>query len=150
MIRDVTVMELSTAVKLGHEFWAEGALPGKLVSEVWIRNWTGLIRSGTGKIFGLYVDGKLVGCLGAIFSKDLNDDQLVATEAFWFVGEKFRGQGIKLLLSFHAEAQQRGVSRILMMHLFNQNAEQVAKLYTRLGFKAVETHFVKSLGEKVF
>ncbi len=149
MIRELSILELEAAAKLGLEFWAEGALPGKLVPKVWIKNWTAFIRSEIGKIWGLYgAEGKLLGCLGALFTEDINDGELVATESFWFVTGEQRGQGIKLLLSFLTYARQRGVSRVIMMHLFNKNAEQVAKLYTRIGFKPVETHFVMSLNEK--
>ncbi len=144
MIKELEVEELNTAAKIGQKFWGEGALPGRLVPEVFVRNWTTLMNNGMGKIFGLYDGPDLVGALGAIVVPDLNDGDLTATECFWFVEEDHRGNGVRLLLNFVKYAKEIGCVRVNMVHLFNEHADKLQKLYGKLGFSPVETHYIKT------
>lgn len=145
MIRELKAEELKLAASIGQQFWDEGFLPGKLVPEVFVKNWTFLIGNGMGKIFGLYQDENLVGALGSIVAPDLNDGELTATECFWFVDEKNRGNGVKLLLNFVNYAKEIGCVRVNMVHVFNSHADKLKNLYERLGFSPVETHYIKTL-----
>ena len=145
MIKELSVDELLTAGEIGKEFWLEGCLPGSIKPEVFVANWTILINNGMGKIFGLYDKGSLVGALGAIVVPDLNDGEKTGTETFWFVRPTHRGSGIKLLLHFLQYAKEIGCVRVNMVHLFNEHANKLAKLYAKLGFKPVETHYILTL-----
>jgi GNAT superfamily N-acetyltransferase len=144
MIKELEVQELEDAAKIGLKFWAEGALPGSLKPEVFVRNWTVLLGNGMGKIFGLYEEGQLIGALGAIVVADLNDGELTATECFWFVDPASRGNGVRLLLNFVKYAKEIGCVRVNMVHLFNSHADKLSKLYQKLGFSPVETHYIKT------
>ena len=145
MIKEVPVEDMDKAAELGTKFFQEAGLPGTLNPELFKKNWTYLIASGTGKMFGLYEEGVFVGAIGVIISPDLNDGELVASEAFWFIHPSKRGGGLKLLLHFLSYAKEIGCVRVIMVHLFNQNREQLSKLYTKLGFAPVEVHYVKTL-----
>ncbi len=145
MIKEVDPKELPIVAEVGLKFWAEGSLPGQLKPEVFIKNWEFLLGNGMGKIFGLYEDGKFVGALGAIIAPDLNDGELCATECFWFIDPDKRGNGVKLLLNFVKYSKEIGCVRVNMVHLFNAHAEKLSKLYKKLGFSPVETHYLKTL-----
>lgn len=145
MIKEVKVEELPKVAEVGKIFFEESNLPGKIDPEIFCKNWKTLIGIGMGKIIGLYRDGEFIGALGFLITPDINDGKLVATETFWFVSPKFRGQGIKLLLFFIKHAKEIGCVRVIMMHLFNSHSEQLSKLYENLGFSAIEKHYLKNL-----
>ncbi len=145
MIKEVELHELPIVAKVGEGFWSEGSLPGSIKSEIFIKNWTALIQNGMGRIFGLYQQGQFVGALGAIIMPDINDGELTATECFWFVGKEHRGVGVRLLLYFVKYAKEIGCVRVNMVHLFNEHANKLSKLYVKMGFSPIETHYVKSL-----
>ncbi len=144
MIKQLEVEELAIAAKIGQQFWDEGALPGRLVPEVFVRNWTTLLGNGMGRIFGLYDGTNLVGALGAIIVPDLNDGDLTATECFWFVRKSHRGNGVRLLLNFVKYAKEIGCVRVNMVHVFNEHANKLSKLYKKIGFSPVEIHYIKT------
>lgn len=145
MIKELKVEELPDAAVLGAKFFAESNLPGTIKAEIFEKNWRFLIDKGMGKIFGVYEQDKLVGALGAIIAPDLNDGELCVTEAFWFIAEAKRGEGVKLLLHFMKYAKEIGCVRVNMVHLFNSHADKLSKLYLRMGFSPVETHYNKNI-----
>lgn len=145
MVKELKAEELPQAAEIGLKFWQEGALPGQLKPEVFVKNWTFLIGNGMGRIFGLYEDDMLVGALGSIVAPDLNDGEITATECFWFVDPNKRGNGVRLLLHFVDYAKEIGCVRVNMVHLFNKHADKLQKLYSKLGFSPVETHYIKTL-----
>lgn len=145
MIKEVDLKELPIVAEVGLKFWEEGALPGSLIPEIFVKNWGFLLQNGMGRIFGLYEDGKFVGALGAIVAPDLNDGALTATECFWFIDPEKRGNGVKLLLNFIKYAKEIGCVRVNMVHLFNEHADKLKKLYEKLGFSPVEAHYIKTL-----
>jgi len=114
-------------------------------SEVFVKNWKALIDLGMGKIYGLYEDDVFVGGLGMLITHDINDGDLVATEAFWFVDPEKRGGGVKLLFFGLRKVKEIGCVRVIMMHLLKSNSEQISQLYESLGFSAIEKHYVKNL-----
>lgn len=145
MIKELQIEELKRAAEIGKQFFIESNLPGAIKPDIFDKNWRFLIGNGMGKIFAMYEGEELVGALGAIIAPDINDGDLCATEAFWFVTEANRGAGIKLLLYFVKYAKEIGCVRINMVHLFNEHANKLSKLYGKMGFKPIETHYVLSL-----
>ncbi len=131
--------------EVGKQFFEESNIPGKIDSDVFCKNWNALIDVGMGKIYGAYSEEVLVGGLGALITPDLNDGKKVATEAFWFISPKFRGEGIKLLLFFLNRAKEIGCERVIMVHLFNSHSDKLSKLYENLGFQPIEKHYLKNL-----
>lgn len=145
MIREAKVSDLKELAVLGSAFFIESNLPGSIDSQVFSENWEKLIESGVGKIFCLCDSNAVVGALGAIFSKDLNDGAMVASEAFWFVEKRNRGQGMKLLFHFLDRAKTEGCARVGMAHLFNERDGQLSKIYSKLGFAPTEVHYIKNI-----
>ena len=104
-----------------------------------------LIRSKKGKIFALEDERKITGALGFLIGPALEDGVLCCTEAFWYVDEKHRGAGLKLLNKFESYAKSIGCKRIGMVHLENSMPDKLKKLYTRKKYKHIESMYLKEL-----
>jgi GNAT superfamily N-acetyltransferase len=145
MITQLTVEQVPLAVEFGPLFWAEGKLPGSFVPAKFVGTWKRATANGSGGILGQWSEGKLVGILGFFMWPDINDGELVATEAFWYVKEGHRGNGVRLLLDYEKLARERGCKRIGMVHLSALKADKLSALYERMGYVPTETHFFKEL-----
>jgi GNAT superfamily N-acetyltransferase len=145
MIRALTIDEVPLAADVGLSFFKEANLPGELIPSVFIASWQTLIKLKQGYIFGLFHNSFFVGGLGMIVYNDINDGALVASEAFWYVHPQHRGNGLRLL--FHAQkvAKELACKRLTMIHLLNATGDKLSPLYARLGFKPIETHYLKDL-----
>jgi|TARA_R110001606_G_scaffold174774_1_gene321376 GNAT superfamily N-acetyltransferase len=111
----------------------------------WILSWKELIRSKKGKIFALEDERKITGALGFLIGPALEDGVLCCTEAFWYVDEKHRGAGLKLLNKFESYSKSIGCKRIGMVHLENSMPDKLKKLYTRKKYKHIESMYLKEL-----
>lgn len=147
MIRELTVEELPLVPPVGKEFFETGAIPGKLIPEVFVASWNRFYEVDIGRIFGFFVDDKIVGVLGAIVYPDPNDGVVVATEMFWFVGAEHRHGlgGLRLFDAFETWARSRNAGRMAMIHLQALAPETLEKLYLRKGYQKIESHYVKTL-----
>ena len=111
----------------------------------WIPTWKDLIKSKKGKIFALEKEKKIIGALGFLITPALEDGVLCATEAFWYVDEKHRGSGLKLLNKYESYAKSVGCKRIGMVHLENSMPDRLKKLYVRKQYKHIESMYLKEL-----
>lgn len=146
MVSYATLSDLPELCKLGKKFSEEAnsyACP--FVPTVWVSKWAKLIESGVGFILKAESDGVIVGSLGFIAVEDLNDGNLVANEAFWFVLPEARGRGFELLIKYEEEARGIGCSRCSMIHLEKLQPEKLGKLYLKRGYEKMETSYFKQL-----
>jgi GNAT superfamily N-acetyltransferase len=100
---------------------------------------------GGAKIFGLKINGKIVGGICIIFVESMLDGVLECSELFWYVDDEYRGKGISLLLHAEKYAKQNGAKRMIMMYLINSMPDKLEKLYTRMGFRELERSYIKEL-----
>lgn len=107
--------------------------------------WASLLGTGAGAIFLLLDDpgSEVLGALGGVVYPDPYSGDSIATEFFFFVREKSRGQGLKLYKLFEDWAKERGCLEVRMVHLTDLFPEQLDRLYRRLGFEPAEVHYVK-------
>lgn len=67
----------------------------------------------------------------------------VAKETVWFIAPEARGRGaIRMLDAYEAWARAQGCDLVGMASLASND---VSRLYERRGYRAVETHFLKTL-----
>lgn len=146
MIRPATKNDLAIVADMGREFYSEGRIPGTIVPDVFIANWQKYIEAGFGRIFLAEEEGEVVGFLGGLLYPDPNDGDLVGSEMFWFVQSEHRGScGMRLLSAFEKWAISTGAKRLVMGHLSTLAPEKLKKLYERLGYVPLETHYVKEI-----
>lgn len=142
MIRELTVADLSGMSACGEEFHREAKNLGPFSREAFEASWKYFFEAGAGHIFGDYSDdGEFRGALGLLVAPDPNSGLLHAQEAFWFVRPQFRGKGLKLLIHAMDWVKASGIRRFTMVHLSSIAPATLKKLYLRMGFVELETHY---------
>ncbi len=109
--------------------------------------WGQIMRAGAGFLV-LAEDGEeLVGILGAFVGPRIYWPGLAATESFWWVRPECRGRmaGVRMLKEFEAEAKRRGCSVVAAGHKTFFMADELARLYQRLGYQPLETMYLKGI-----
>lgn len=95
--------------------------------------------------FLLIVDGVCQGMIFGIRTKPLFNDRQMFQEVIWYVNKPFRRYGVKLLKEVEKILKSQGVSIMIMAVMENSKTEKLKSFYARLGFKPMETHFVRTL-----
>lgn len=142
MIRIVNPHELGEVAEVGKVFFKEAGLPGQLVSDIFCGNWSRMIKAGQGVIVGQYEQGIFVGGFGMVIAPDINDGVKVANECFWFVHPDHRIGGMKLLHEAMKVAKELSCKRFSIIHLCNEAGEKLSRIYNKLGFRPIETHYL--------
>jgi GNAT superfamily N-acetyltransferase len=146
-VTDLATIPDADLQALGEAFVREAQYPGSFKVGVFKRNWDMLLSRNMGAMWIVRKGAAIAGALGAVVHPDINDGDLVAQEAYWFIAPEYRGgmTGIRLLNEFEAWAAANGVKRILFAHLLASMPEKLKGLYERRGYTAVETWYIKSL-----
>ena len=95
--------------------------------------------------FLLIVDGKCEGLLFGVQTKSLLNDSQMFQEIIWYVNKPFRRYGVNLLREVENRLKLSGVSTMIMAVMENSKTEKIKSFYKRLGYKPMETHFVRTL-----
>ena len=94
----------------------------------------------------LIKDNELVGAIaGQIVNAPL-DNNKIFQEMMWYVKKEHRSHGGRLLKELESRCRDRGVVAIIMVAIGSSMAERLNKYYNRLGYKHLETHYIKALG----
>lgn len=147
VVEVTTIAQLSRLTDCGAEFHAAGKIPGRFIPKVWVKNWGNLLAIGRAKVWGLFDTrtGEGKGALGCLLYNDLNDDELVASEAFWFVREQDRKLGMRLFRVWENWLPVSGAKRATMVYLFKFAPERMAKIYAKYGYVPTEVHSIKEI-----
>ena len=149
MIRPLHRDELPLCVPFAQAFHREFQIPGELIPRVWLANWGVFLNRYPAVILSRWVEGVLVGGLGAMVIPDLCDGRLCGQEMFWFVHPEYRGglEALELVKYFEAWAATQGAVEARLSHLHGGLHDDVLqRLYTkRWHYRKMETSFVKSL-----
>jgi len=145
-VTDINAVPEDDLKALGEGFVREARVPGGFKVDVFKRNWSMILGRNMGAMW-IIRNGKIQGALGAIMHPDINDDQPVAQETFWFVAPEYRGgtMGIRLLNEFETWAAFHGAKRIISAHLTTSMPEKVARVFQRRGYYPAETVHIKVL-----
>ena len=93
------------------------------------------------------IAGKVVGVIAGEIKQYPLDGSRVYQEAVWYVSKNHRRYGIKLIQELERKCKEEWkVSHIVMALMENCNADNLGKFYSRLGYKPLERHLIKSLG----
>jgi hypothetical protein len=87
-------------------------------------------------------------CHGILFGARYNSPtsgREIFQEIIWYVNEPFRRYGVRLLKEAEKMLQLSGTSIMIMAVLENSKTEKLKSFYERLGFRKMETHYVRSL-----
>ena len=97
----------------------------------------------------LLMDGKkVIGVFAGISAPHFFDySTFFFHESMWFVLPEYQGQGGGAMLyrAVHNECIKLGIKKIVMGHTYGFKPGSFEKLYKRMGFRKLETHYVKDL-----
>lgn len=91
---------------------------------------------------------QIVGVIGGAIAPSFTDfSQRIFNEAIWFVLPEYRGgsAGVKLLKLVEEYCKNIGVQKIVMIGMFNEDRDRLASFYEKMGYKAIEIHYIKDL-----
>ena len=146
VIRTATARDLNAKLApAAEEFYAASKFLQRFDLPRFCDLWRGLLESGTGTIILAEEDGAVDGAIGGVVYPEPYSGELVASEFFWFVRESSRGEGLRLYRAFEKWARDKGAVQIRMVHLHDSMPGKLSRVYERLGYTAVETHYVKGL-----
>jgi len=90
-------------------------------------------------------DGKVVGLLaGQVVTDTLSGEETYA-ELMWFVLKEHRSCGARLLKFVEDWVKEKGIKRMMMVHMCNDKEDQLREFYLRLGYRPMEVHYIKEL-----
>jgi len=112
-----------------------------------VASYTSFIKNGIGAMLLLKHAGTIIGGLGCLKYPDLHSGKLTAVETFWFVTPDHRGRGLMLLDAFESWGKRHGCKKLAMVHMVDSYPGILEKLYIRKGYKLIEKHYVKEVGE---
>lgn len=148
MIREAKIEDILKIVELLKEFYNSTDMikVANCDSESSIKTIKGLIENENTTIMIIDIDGKIVGCLGAVvLPYYFNFQCLTGHEFFWFVSEKYRGtkESLKLFKVIEEWAKNKGAKTMIMTSLV-YNIDALKKFYKRNQYVELETSFIRS------
>jgi hypothetical protein len=150
-IRPLALDELPLCVPFAQAFHQELQLAGKMIPEVFVRNWEKFLTTIPSVILSLWKDDQLIGGLGAIIVEDLNDGRLCASEMFLFMNHEHRGGTglLRLLRAYKRWAFEQGAVEARITHMNHPPTnEALDRLYRHLGGRLIEQYYSIPLREE--
>ena len=92
--------------------------------------------------------GEIIGVLaGSVGTHFFNYAGTYFQEAMWYVLPKYRhtSGGLKLLRAMEQECKRRGITKMVMAHTYSLMPRHFQKLYKGLGYKRIETKYIKDI-----
>lgn len=71
--------------------------------------------------------------------------QKIYQELIWYVDEKHRGEGFKLLKHLEEWCREKGIGKIIMAFMHNSMPDRLYEFYQKKGYVPLETHLIKDL-----
>lgn len=87
-------------------------------------------------------------CVGLMAGMPVNspvNNEKVYQEIMWYVKKADRKSGVFMLREIERILKASGYAYIIMALVHNSKAEKLHKFYTRMGYKPIETHFMRRL-----
>jgi len=95
--------------------------------------------------FLMILDGKCEGLLAGKEVRSPISTDKVWHEVIWYVNKHCRRYGLKLLNTARAVLKAEGFTAIVMVYMHNSKSDKLHRLYTRLGYRPMETNWIGRL-----
>lgn len=90
--------------------------------------------------------GKVVGVFSGYYTTYILNNEKLFHELVWYVHPDHRkGCGMKLYKHCENHVKISGAKKMVMIHMATDKSEKLTKLYEQMGFKPLETHYIKEL-----
>ena len=144
-IRLLSPEEIPFILPGAREFFAEKNLLGTLNEPHLVKSLKTHHAAGVGFIL-VCGNPPFRGAIAGAVIEDFATADRVCMEFFWYVRASERGSvGVRLLKAFEDEARVRQARRVVMMHLVDEKAEGLVKLYEKRDYILREQMFSKEL-----
>ena len=90
-------------------------------------------------------DDKCVGVLAGIRLQSRLNHDILFQEIIWYVEKPFGRYAISLIKEVEKMLKSSGVSIIMMSVLERPKGEKIKRIYSRMGYKLEETHYMRKL-----
>lgn len=143
-VETYTDQHFASVAHLIHEFHKEAV--GEYDREFNLDAVIETIKTGIpGDCFLLILDGVCVGLLYGSRLRSPVNGKVIFQETMWYVEKNYRRYGVKLLNEVEKMLKSEGVSIMIMAVLENSKTEKLKKYYERIGYRAIETHYMRAL-----
>lgn len=136
------MVSLSSYIIKGFEHFANEA--GISFDEQRAQYSVNIINSGTVKYYSIDYKGFIAWVESPMI---INPFKILASEIAWYVEKEHRGStiGIKLLKEYEKIAKSNGCHFVDIAHLEHMQEYDMENMYSRMGYKKYETHFIKEV-----
>ena len=98
-----------------------------------------------GSAFIAVIDGHAQGVLAGKEVHTPASSDRVWHEVIWFMSKPHRRYGLRLFNQATEWLKEDGFAAIVMVYMHNSKSDELFKLYTNMGLKAMETNFIGRL-----
>ncbi len=95
--------------------------------------------------FLMIVDGVCEGMIYGIRIKSPTSGKVMYQEIIWYVNKPHRRHGVRLLREVEKRLKSQGINDMIMGVLENSKAEKLKQFYERIGYKLLETQYIRNL-----
>jgi GNAT superfamily N-acetyltransferase len=118
----------------------------KFNPQIFIKTMKEYMAKALGTVLCSHEGFDLTGAIAGALYPNVFDGELCASEFFWYVWPgATKGTGTCLIEGFEKWARKRGATRVTMAYMVHNEPERLAAFYTKRGYLAFETHYVKTL-----
>ena len=104
------------------------------------------IRDGDhNNCFLVLKEGKAQGILYGVVVPSMTSNWVMFQELIWYINKPFRKYGLKLLREAERMLKLRDINVMIMAVLENSKTEKLKRFYERIGYKPMETHYMRTL-----
>jgi RimJ/RimL family protein N-acetyltransferase len=145
IIREATEEDIFDILVLAREFSKEAPETHKWNKEKTDAFLHNIIKNNNAIIFVLVKDDEVVGAIVGVVTEMFMANKIVATELAWFVSKEARGTpgSVKLIKKYEDWAKSCGADYVVLGDI--KGISDLGNLYSRLGYDATETTYMKGL-----
>jgi len=98
--------------------------------------------------FVMLHDDKVIGIMAGQVVTQLMSQKLIYQEIVWYVDKEYRSRGTALMQHLETWCHENGIDQIVMALMCNSKADRLLAFYKRLGYRPMEMHLIKDIGDK--
>lgn len=145
-IREGSEADIEASIPLVREFVAESlAEYGLYLTEDHVRE---TFKKMAETSLVMYDGDRMIGVIAGYIYDHVLTGTKIYQEQIWFVSKEYRRRGgMHLILDMERRLKLLGVEHFVMCHMGNSKSEKLERLFNLMGFKYMESHYIKKIGE---
>ena len=145
--RKMTLDDMPQVEKLLQQFCDEEVSEFGFLGDA--TKWTELAKLYVDSTFvALNATDDVIGVLGGTVQPAFADYVKAFHSIVWYMRPDYRGHGLKLYAEVEEWCLSQGIKRMVLTHLHNAIGDQMARIFRLLGYKPLETHYIRDLDKE--